>query len=1050
MKCVLLFVMFAAWAFGQSTTATLFGTVTDPSGAALPQARVTVRSAERGDVRTVEAGAAGNYVVDLLPVGRYTVEVRMPSFKDFRREGITLNAEQNVRVDVQMEIGSVNEVVSVSGDAPQVDSRSAELGATLDTRRVDDLPINGRNVVSLAALLPGVSSVSAPQTFTNDRNGPTFTTSGSRANQNYFLLDGGNFNSLFRNTGLNYPPPDALEEVHILTSNYTAEFGRNGGTVLNVVTKSGTNSFHGDVWEYLRNSDLNARSFFAISVPKQTNNQFGGTLGGPLKKNRLFFFAAYEGLRNRQYTVSSNDVPLTANERNGIFTSNIKDPLTGKSFPNAIIPVSRIDPVAATILSKFIPFANTPTGQYVVNVPAPQNNDDGLIRVDATFNRHTIDARYFANEAFSQAVSGDLPSYEQTAVNALDQSASAGDTFTISPTVLSQARIAVNRFANHTTVLNPYSLADLGGNFPRFGPPTPPAITVTGRMTLGNTSAAPSRVVSQSMQADENLSIARGKHSLKAGAEYLRLYYVNRSYFQTQGGFSFSGQITGNAAADFLLGKAQTLSVGSPVLEQDGVQNNGFFYFQDDWRVTKRLTLNLGLRYELALPWFGPHNLWGTFVPGQQSTVYPNAPRDLVYPGDAGIPRGLVGTDWNNVAPRFGFAWDVLGTGRTAVRGGYGIYYDQLDANLIQNTGQPFRYAYTITAPYSLSNPLLGGPAIPTTVNLTNPTFVAPYQIIYPDPNLRTPYLQQFNLDVQQQVWNDLLVDVGYVGRIGHKLLIGLDSNPAIYGPGATLNNENARRIYQGFGQNNILSTIGNSDYNGLQIGITKRYAHGFTLQGSYTFSRSVDNSSSYTETAAVPDVFNLHTQWALSDFSAKHIASASWVWDLPKLNANGGAMRAIAAAVAGGWTYTGSFTYNSGLPVNVTSGSDVALTGTENQRPNVVGSPDLPGGRSRAAQITEWFNTAAFAAAATGSFGNAGRNVITGPPQKGFNMALMKNFPIPLREGMRLQFRAEAFSVFNVPNFSSPNATLTSKTFGQITSAGGDRQLQFALKLLF
>ena len=569
----------------QSTTASVFGTVTDVSGAVIPHATVAVRSLERGTTRTVQAGDAGNYVVDLLPVGSYSIEVSAPGFKQFRREGVTLDAEQNVRVDVQLQLGAVSEVVSVNANAVQVDSRSAEVGATLDTRRVDDLPMNGRNVVSLTALLPGVSSVSAPQTFTNDRQGPTFTTSGSRANQNYFLFDGGNFNSLFRNTGLNYPPPDALQEVHILTSNYSAEFGRNGGTVLNVLTKSGTNSFNGDVWEYLRNSDFNARSFFALTVPKQTNNQFGGTFGGPLKKDKLFFFAGYEGLRNRQYTVSSNDVPLTTNERNGIFSSPIKDPSTGRTFAGNTIPASRIDPVAANILSKFIPLANTPTGQYVVNVPAPANNDNGLIRIDANLSKHTIDWRYDANEAMSQQVSGDLPSYEQIAVNALNQSTSVGDTFTISPTILSQARLSFNRFANTTSVLNPYSLADLGGNFPQFGPATPPAITVTGRMTLGNTSASPSRIVSQSFQADENLSITRGRHSVRMGIEYLRLYYVNRSYFQTQGGFSFTGTFTGNPAADFLLGKAQTLSVGSPVLEQDGIQNNIFSYIQDDWRI---------------------------------------------------------------------------------------------------------------------------------------------------------------------------------------------------------------------------------------------------------------------------------------------------------------------------------------------------------------------------------------------------------------------------------------------------------------------------------
>ena len=381
------------------------------------------------------------------------------------------------------------------------------------------------------------------------------------------------------------------------------------------------------------------------------------------------------------------------------------------------------------------------------------------------------------------------------------------------------------------------------------------------------------------------------------------------------------------------------------------------------------------------------------------------------------------------------------------MRGAYGIFYETVNADIIQNTIQPYRYTFTINQPFSLTDPLRGQPAIPLAVNLKNPAFVGTQQLFYPDPGLRTPYVQHFNLNVQREIVRNLAVQVGYVGKLGRKLLMGLASNPALYGPGATLGNLDARRPLKGFGNNSVISSQANSSYNALQVEVNKRFSRGFSLQGAYTFSRSIDHASGNSLGAGVPNVFNLRTQWGLSDFYAKHIAAASWIWDLPKLTNS----HALVRSVAGGWQVNGLVSMRTGPPVNALSGADIALSGTTNQRPNVAGDPKLPGGRSRNDQILAWFNRAAFAQPAAGTYGNAGRNVLLGPPSANTNLGAFKSFALPGREALRLQFRSEFFNVFNSVNLGNPNATLSAGTrMGRITSAADARVIQFALKVLF
>jgi outer membrane receptor protein involved in Fe transport len=1032
-------------------TGTIHGSVKDATGLPVANAKVTASLTERGLQRSALTDTQGDYVLPALPVGSYTVSIETPGFNSFHQEGVVLTSNENARVDATLQVGNVTQSVSVTAEAPLVDSRSSTIGDLIDTRRVVELPINGRNIIGLAGLLPGASQVNAPQTFTGDRSGPTVSISGSRGNDNLFLFDGAEFQANFRNTGLNYPPPDALQEVKVLTNSFSAEYGRNSGSVFNVVTRSGTNEIHGSAWEFLRNQDLNARNFFAPSQkPQLIQNQFGGAAGGPIKKDRLFIFGSYEGLRIRPASLATSAFPLTAAERAGDFSASkspVLDPLTGKPFPGNQIPTNRFDPVAAKILSEgLMPLPNTPSGQYVTTFPTPQDNDNYLVRVDYNFGRHTIDGHYNYNLATQQTFGGQVPTYLPLDDTGKTQNATVGDTFAIAPNLLNQLRLGFTRFRSAITNLAQFDLADLGATFPQIGPKVPPSIAISGRVTLGNNSTVDSYQVNESFQLSDSATWTKNNHTVTAGVELLRLRYSNDSYFYSMGDFTFGGGFTGNAAADFLLGRAESMTVASPAVHSSERQNNVFSFIQDDWKIRPNLTINLGLRYELPTPWYDRSGNGVTLRPGQQSTVVPNAPLGMVFVGDSGIGTGLYPEDKNNFAPRVGFAWTPFRDGKTVLRGAYGVFYDAVNADMIQwNTSQPFRYTFTIPTPYSLANPLFGQPPLPVSVNLQNPQFVGTQQLFYPDPNLRTPYLQEFNLNLQQQLTKDLVLQVGYVGKIGHKLLIGMSSNPAIYAPGATLANENQRRLLPTFGSNNIISSIGNSNYNALQIEVNKRFSHGFSIQGAYTWSRSLDMASAISLGAGIPDVLDLHTQYGPSDFNATHIGSVSWLWQLPSAKSQ----NALLRTVAGGWQLNGLISASSGLPINPLAGSDRALSGTTNQRPEVVGNPVLPGGRSTASEVSEWFNPAAFTLAPVGTYGNAGRNSLVGPGSFVANAAVFRDFALPFREHMKLQFRSEFFNLFNNVNFNNPNATL-GPNMGRITSANDARVIQFALKLLF
>ncbi len=1053
-RVLALFVCSAAAVFGQAVTASISGTVADPTGARVPGVKVRAINSGTGQVHATSSNEQGDYLFPVLPIGEYEVQAEAEGFKKFVRQGIVLTVNRNARVDATLEIGAVSEEVRVTGDVPLVDTRQVQLGGLVDSQRVDQLPLNGRNVYDLVSILPGVGRTRLATVQDNDGN--QVSVNGSRTRHSSFMLDGGFNNDLWRNSGNAAPNPDAVQEFRLITSNFNAEFGRSPGAVINVVTKSGTNQFHGALFEFLRNNKLNARNFFRPTVDPLRQNQYGASAGGRIVRDKTFFFASYESLRIRSSAFTNSSLTPTTQERRGDFSANRqlpRDPDTRQPFPGGIIPVNRLDRAAMSIVEKLVPLPNTADGRLEATASAATDSNQVLGKIDHQLtSAHKFYGTFFLVQSLTtDPFAGQIPGYGPQNKPLNQRNVVINEDWIATPTTLNQFRFSYTR-----------RYADRQGSvrmsWPEFGsqvalgssPPRPPQLFITGRFNTGYSGEG--NFTNQSYGWSDTLTWVRGAHSLKAGTWILYNRYEEVGNWLGPGQVRFSGSFTGNALSDFMMGRANSFRQNNGT-DRHFRSTNWHNFIQDDWKIHSKLTLNLGMRYEVNFPWISTADELQTFRFGKRSTLIPKAPLGLQFPGDPGIARGVVDMDKNNFAQRIGIAYDPFGNGRTAIRAGYGVFYAIGFANFVSDLqGQPFLVDVTVFGTPDLINPYAavpGGSPFPYKLDRANPRFTLPVTASYLSENYATPYVQHYNFSIEQQLTKNLGLQLAYVGNTSRKLVVQRDANAAVLTPGATASNVNQRRPYlpDSFAQIAQTETASNAHYDSFQATVTRRFANRFSILGSYTFGKAIDEISDdkFNPTAvALVDSNNRRLDRAPSNFDSRHNFVVSYLVHLPDVNRLGW----FGNQVLSGWQFNGITRAQSGTAQTVVSGRDTNLDGNNNDRPDLAGDPRISGNRTRADRITSWFNPAAFRTPADGANGTAGRSLFYGPGSFSSDASLFKNFSVT--EKHRLQFRAEFFNFFNQVNLGDPNLTLSSNNVGRILSAGAARVVQFGLKYSF
>jgi Carboxypeptidase regulatory-like domain/TonB dependent receptor len=1101
-------------AAAQDISGSLRGTVLDASGAIVSGATVTAVNIETGFSRSTPTDTKGEYLLVSLPVGNYRLEVEAKGFRKYSQEGITLNVNQPATIPVRLVVGTATETLEVKANADLIETTTTSLGTTVGDREVLDLPLNGRHFTQLGLLQPGVAPVTAGLILAGGslREGQAYAVNGQRPESNNFLVDGAdNFNGVDGGFVLQ-PPVDAIAEFRILTHTASAEFGHSTGSTTNIVTRSGTNNFHGALWEFFRNDALDAKSFFADSVEPLHRNQFGATAGGPIKKDKTFFFAYYEGLRNSQGETRRTTVPSNA-ERDGDFgqlcgakqgtfddegfCSNPAGQLLFLFTPQPtpvpfndlrnILGPNPINPISQNILN-FYPLANEGTNTFVDTQTLTSDNNQFGVRVD-----HYLTARDMLNfrYSFSQGSQTDPLSTSGANVpgfpvgeNQRSQNFIAQETHTFSPTVVGIARFSYlrNKFLfdehlNHTTPeslgfeYEPSLEAAIG----------PPFIQASGYASVGDPITGPRNTYQNSFDFSGSLTWVHGRHQMKFGAGYQYDQINVLQGIATNGFFVFDTFPFTDAFASLEFGQPVFFLQGSGDFSR-GLRGHAVnMYAQDTYKLTSRLTLNFGLRYEIPSPYTEVQNRQNLWIPGVQSTVNPDAPTGLLYPGDKGVPRGLIPTQMDAVAPRVGVAWDPTGTGQWLVTAAYGIFYDPYytgQGGPLQTpiSAPPYLQTAQISVPNSFANPYEG---IAPPVN----GFVAPMTLLTLDPNLRLPYAQDWNLNVERSFGKDWLFQVGYVGTKGTRLPRFVEANPTVYDPDLSYSDNtqfsDQRRLYSGctlapdsppctFSSAGLISGIANSTYHAMQVSLRKRYSYGLSFLASYTFSKTLDDASTFNitgsasqSTAGENDLaqnpFDVRAEHGRSMFDARHRFVFSYQWNLPWFSKP----QNWYEHILGNWMVNGVTTFQSNIPFTVYDSSNPSaqggapeISGFFSARPNIIGDPNsgscVFGDGSTAPVRTAgcWFNTGAFAHAAPGQFGDVGRATMLGPAFQQWDFSAIKM--IPIRESMNLQFRAEFFNIFNNVNFQLPNNDINSTNFGQIQSAQSGRIIQFALKFLF
>ena len=1051
-------------------TGAISGVATDESGGVLPGVAVTVTSAASGQTRTASTGADGFYSVPLLQPGRYQVKAMRTGFKTVTRDDITVEVDSTARVDVKFEVGGIEENVTVSKSAPLVETSSATLGIVIEQQKIVDLPLNGRNFAQLAMGLPGV--IAAPAALGGASGDATpggfgaataaFSVNGQRNQSNNFLLDGTSNNDTFNTGFVLRPPPDAIQEFKILTHSYGAEYGRNSGSVVNVVTRAGSNVLRGAAWEFNRDDALQARNYFARPTadnpnppkPKLKQNQFGASLGGPIQRNRMFGFGYYEGHRNTSGQ-SINIVVATDAQRSGSFGSTvIRDPLTGLPFPNNTIPPDRISQAAQQLLD-FVPRANSGGNRYIAFPDATDDRDQMGGRWDYTLSpSNSLLVRYLRSRTHSVSPPTTRPI--GTVARATLQDVMVSDTHMFTPRLINVVRVSYNRIGAKPQATSGLVNTDYGINVPHnVAAATGLAnITVTGFFNVGDAQQPFINRLNEVVQFTDDITWVTGRHSMKFGfdvrREHMLIAFVNRP----NGDFTFTGSTTartGNALADFMLGLPAQFRRATKNTSQDGSGWLYAGYLQDEFRPMPRLTVNAGLRYEVPMPFEDVNGALNSFRPGQQSARFPNAPLGLVYPGDEGVPAGTYETDKNNVAPRLGLVWDPRGTGRSSLRAAWGIFYDALagQGDFFQNgvLAPPFTPLLEVNAPPSpltLSNPL-------SAVSAGAADFPAGLIFIGWGTDFQTPYAHHYNLTWQQQIGENLGAEIGYVGSRGYHLPIFMEINPGVYTPGQTAP---GRRLFPAFALMRPTFSEARSWYDSLQASLRMRPVNGMNFLASYTYGHALDHVSGLNigpdQRPAIPvtigDRASIEASLAHEKgdavFDVRHRFALSFGAELPTPMRLG----RIVQHAAGGWQVNAIVQAQTGFPATVV---DPNLTIRYMQdRPDRLCDPNANAPRT----VTQWFDTSCFVARPlvdTGTRpGTAGRGTVLGPGFARTDLSLFKN--IDLRASHRIQLRVEAFNLFNQTRFGQPGIQIGTANFGRITSAEDGRIIQLAAKYSF
>ncbi len=1118
-------------AVAQLSTATLLGNVTDSTGATIPNATLTVTQTETGFTRTLQTKQDGSYRADFLPIGPYKVTVTASGFKTLNREGITLNVTEEATLDLALQAGGETQVVEVTAEVPLLNTGNSILGLVVDNTEIDNLPLVNRNVYTLLDLTPGVQNNSNvnPLGYPEQHvkiNG----SSDSGVGQVSYYLDGGSNMTGIRNTGNPLPNPDAIKEFAVQTNNFSAQFGRSSGGVVTVLTKSGTNQFHGSVFEFNRERNFNATTHNTTAKVPYNQHRFGFTTGGPILKDKVFFFGSYAGFRYISSNILVSTVPSAA-MRAGNFSENLPtttplltgaaacaksvaststkfyvcDPKTRTAYAGNIVPITAFDPtifkiLAANLIGLPNPSQTSDTAYTRRDLQRFTNQtDEYLIKGDVQLNaKQRLTLSYF-HQTGAQLLNpsgNNILNWTVQNYNFLQHNANVQHTWTVSNSTVNQLFVGYTRLIGGRIASPAETLAAYGSTLNVQGTPSRSQLAVSGWFTAGNAITGPVTGGNVYLLRDV-VSSTHGKHTLFIGGEGDLEKDAQQVELNNYGIFSFTQAAAGTAArtsaaiSDFFFGRPNTFNQDSPVYANANYFNYGGF-FQDDWRIHPRLTLNLGLRYDVQTAPLDTARRTLNFKPGVQSSVVPGAPLGLQFPGDPGVPQGGAATEYNHISPRLGFAWNPYGTGKTVIHGAAGIFFGTVSGNEFEypSNNQPYAVRAQYKKVISVADPYTGDPSefcatssctvgtspYPYNYDPKNPRFIRPSQIIAFDPNYRWPEIYQINFGFQQQLTGGLALTANYVASLSRELPIFFDSNYPIYTAGATTSTTDNRRPLNAplpggsanptYSNVYIIRSSESSNYNGLQVSLEQRLTHNFSIRGFYTWSKTLasaalDSTGNTGNNAATAyeDANLRYLDRQRSDFDQRHVSVISFVYKPQYTIEN-----RYARAAINGWTVTSIIRMQSGRPYNITTGTDVNADANTNDRPNLsgIGTPHLTdNGHSRVAMENNWVSASFFCTYASptscpgagplGSDGTVRANLLDAPGYRNIDGALFRDFKV--RERYTLQLRGEATNVFNITNLPAPSATLNSPTtFGHINGsiADGNRILQIGARFLF